>query len=94
MIIELSRALSHWDVSFFIMDRSYEELRSEVLELDRESQEHLVEEIEHQWSATIDEAVYAEAHRRIEAHRRGEGSSMSAEESFVRGRLLIEEAKR
>ena len=76
------------------MDRSFEEIRTEVLEWDRESQGKLVEEIEQQWSAEIDEDAYAEAHRRMEAHRRGEGTTLSAEESLARGRRLIEEAKR
>jgi hypothetical protein len=37
------------------MDRTFEEIRSEVLELDRESQGKLVEEIEQQWTSDIDE---------------------------------------
>jgi hypothetical protein len=75
------------------MDRSFEQVRTEVLELDDESQRRLVEEIEHRL-AENDESIYAEAYRRLEAHRRGEGATMSAEESFVRGRAMIEEAKR
>ena len=75
------------------MDRSFEVVRSEVLEWDRESQRRLADEIE-QHLAERDETVYAEAYRRLQAHRRGEGRAMSAEESFTRGRAMIEDAKR
>jgi hypothetical protein len=37
------------------------------MDLDRESQAKLVEEIEQQWSADIDDEAYAEAARRMEA---------------------------
>ena len=76
------------------MDRTYEELCSEVMSLDRISQKHLIAEIERRWFDDIDEEAAAESERRIEAYRRGEGTTMSAEESLVRGRRLIEEAKR
>ncbi len=75
------------------MDRSFEQVRTEVLEMDPESQRRLADEIEHRL-AENDESVYAEAYRRLQAHRRGEGTTMSAEESLARGRAMIEEAKR
>ncbi len=73
------------------MDRTFEEIRSEVLELDRESQGKLVEEIEQQWTSDIDEEAFAEAARRMEAYRRGEGTTVSAEESISRVRRMIED---
>jgi hypothetical protein len=76
------------------MDRTYEELRLEVLELDRESQGKLVEEIEERWTADIDDDAYAEATRRMEAYRRGEATTVSAEESLGRVRRMIEEHKK
>ncbi len=66
------------------MDRTYEQLRAEVLELDRESQGKLVEEIEEQWSAELDDEAYAEATQRMEAYRRGEATTVRAEESVAR----------
>jgi broad-specificity NMP kinase len=75
------------------MDRNYEELRTEVLELDRESQGKLVEEIEEQWTAEIDNEAFEEAARRMEAYRRGEVTTVSAEESTARVRRIIEDYK-
>ncbi|HEY3874116.1 MAG TPA: hypothetical protein VGM92_01450 [Candidatus Kapabacteria bacterium] len=76
------------------MDRSFEEIRAEVLELDRESQGKLVEEIEQQWTSDIDEDAYTEAARRMAAYRRGEGTTVSAEESISRVRGMIEDYKK
>ena len=75
------------------MDRDYESLRSEVLELDRESQAKLVEEIEQHWSADIDDEAFVEARRRLDAYHRGEGTTVSAEESIGRVRRMIEDYK-
>jgi hypothetical protein len=75
------------------MDRNYEELRSEVLELDRESQSKLVEEIEEQWTSEIDDDAFEEAAWRMEAYRRGEATTVSAEESTARVRRMIEDYK-
>ena len=77
----------------YFMDRTYEDLRTEVFELDRESQRKLVEEIEEQWTADIDDEAFAEAARRMEAYRRGEATTVSAEESLGRVRRIIEEYK-
>ncbi len=76
------------------MDRSFEQIRTEVLELDRESQGKLVEEIEQQWTSDIDEEAYAEAARRMEAYRRGESTTVSAEESIAHARKVIEDYKK
>ena len=76
------------------MDRSFEEIRAEVLEMDRESQERLVEEIEQQWSDTIDDEALAEAKRRLDEYKRGEGKSFTAEESIANVRRMLEEKKR
>jgi hypothetical protein len=76
------------------MDRSFEQIRNEVLELDRESQGKLVEEIEQHWTADIDEEAYAEAEKRMGAYRRGESSTVSAEESIAHARKIIEDYKK
>ena len=75
------------------MDRTYEDLRTEVLELDRESQGRLVEEIEEQWYAEIDDEAFVEARRRLDAYHRGEMGSVSGEEAIARVRKMIDEAK-
>jgi hypothetical protein len=76
------------------MDRTFEDLRQEVLELDRESQGKLVEEIEQQWSAEIEDEAFVEAARRMDAYRRGEGTTVSAEESVARVHRMIEDYKK
>ncbi|HZK77256.1 MAG TPA: hypothetical protein VFD13_10135 [Candidatus Kapabacteria bacterium] len=76
------------------MDRSFDDLRHEVLELDRESQGKLVEEIEEQWSAEVEDEVFIEARRRLDAYHRGEMGSVSGEEATLHVRSMIEEAKR
>ena len=75
------------------MDRTYEQVRTEVLELSRSDQRTLADEIEHNLSGRNAD-VYAEAYRRLQAHRRGEGSTISPEESIAKGRAMIERAKR
>jgi putative addiction module component (TIGR02574 family) len=78
------------------MDRFFEEIRSEVLELDRESQRKLAEEIEHTLAETetkVDEEWRQEIKRRLDNHRRGEGSYVTAEKSLAKGRAMIEEAR-
>ncbi|HEX5315009.1 MAG TPA: addiction module protein [Candidatus Kapabacteria bacterium] len=72
------------------MDRTFEDLRHEVLELDRESQGKLVEEIEQQWSAEIDDGAFVEARRRLDAYHRGEMGSVSGEEATMRVRKVEE----
>jgi putative addiction module component (TIGR02574 family) len=79
------------------MDRTFEEIRSEVFHLDQDSQRRLVDEIEENLTDTTsgyNEEWTAELHRRVEQHRRGEGAYMTKEEFFARGRALIEDAKR
>ncbi len=77
------------------MDRTFEELRSEVLELDPENQRRLVEEVEERLAAVEPhQADFDEAYQRLEAYRRGEMKSVSAEESIARSRRIIENAKR
>ncbi len=76
------------------MDRSYESLRAEVLQLDRDSQRRIADEIEDNLAGfEVPDEVYAEAARRLEAHRRGEGTALTEEEFFARGKSLIEKAK-
>ncbi len=79
------------------MDRSFEQIRTEVLELDPESRRRLADEIEHTLVETeteFDEEWKLEIKRRLDKHRRGEGTYVTAEESLAKGRAMIEEAKR
>jgi hypothetical protein len=78
---------------FSFMDRSFEEIRAEVLELDRESQRRLADEIEENLSEP-DEEWRAEIKRRLEEYQRGGGTSVTAEESIVNARRKLEQAKR
>lgn len=79
------------------MNRSFEQIRSEVLELDPESQRRLAEEIEEhlfESESEVDAAWKAEIKRRIDTIDRGEATLVSEEDFFARGRAMIEEAKR
>ncbi len=79
------------------MDRSFEQIRTEVLELDLESRRLLAEEIEHtlvENETEFDEEWRREIKRRIEKIDCGEAAFVSEEEFFVRGHAMIEEAKR
>jgi len=77
------------------MDRTFEEIREEVLHLDQDSQRRLAEEIEENLSeSNWNDESREEIKRRLEKHRRGEGIYMTAEESLVKGRAMIEEARR
>jgi hypothetical protein len=79
------------------MDRNYEELRSEVFHLDYDSQRRLASEIEENLTdikSEYNEEWTAELHRRVERHRSGEATYISAEESLAKGRAMIAEAKR
>lgn len=81
-------------LSYQTMDRTFEDLRHEVLELDPASQRRLAEEIEEKLSESEwDEDSKEEIRRRLEKHRRGEGTYMTAEESLAKGRAMIEAAK-
>ncbi len=76
------------------MDRTFEDLRHEVLELDPDSQRKLADEIEEKLSESEwTDDWKAEIGRRLEKHRRGEGTYMTAEESLAKGRAMIEAAK-
>ena len=44
--------------------------------------------------ASYRQAFMEEAKRRLDEYRRGEGTSISAEESIAKGRAMIEKAKR
>jgi hypothetical protein len=72
------------------MDRSFEQIRSEVLELDRESQRRLVDEVEERlgpYEPKDDD--FEEAYERLQAYDRGKMSAISAEESIAEARKLI-----
>jgi hypothetical protein len=72
--------------SWFFMDRTYEELRSEVLELGRDEQEKLRDEIDRN---LVDRTAYAEAKRRADAVDRGEMQTVDGPEALARVRNLI-----
>jgi hypothetical protein len=79
------------------MDRSFEQIRTEVLELDRDSQRRLADEVERRLSETemsFEDEWSIEIKRRLDEYDRGEGGSVSAEESIANARKQIENAKR
>ena len=77
------------------MDRTFNEIREEVLHLDQDSQRRLAEEIEGNISESEwDQPSREELKRRLEKHCRGEGTYITAEESLSKGRAMIEEYKR
>ena len=78
------------------MDRSFEQIRSEVLELDHESQRRLVDEVEEKLAETeleFQEEWREEIKRRLDEYHRGEGESLTREEFMGRARQMIEDAK-
>jgi len=79
------------------MDRTFEKIREEVLQLDQDSQRRLADEIEENLTENqdeVDEAWRLEIKRRLDEYRRGEGSRVTAEESIANARRLIEETNR
>ena len=83
------------------MDRTFEELRTEVLALDRDDKRTLADELEQNLAGSeIDnDASYRqewldEAKRRLDEYRRGEGTNLTREESMGRVRQMIAEARR
>jgi len=79
------------------MDRSFEQIRTEVLELDRESQRKLAEEIEHTLAETdneIESARNEEIARRLNAHPRGEGTYVTKEHMMEMAEKMISSAER
>jgi hypothetical protein len=69
------------------MDRSFEEIRSEVLELDSESQRRLRDEIDRNLES--DHTGFHEAKRRSEAVDRGEMKTVDGPEALNRVRKSI-----
>ncbi len=66
------------------MDRSFEQIRTEVLELDTESQRRLVDEVEQKLGPyEPNNTDFEGAYERLQAFDRGEMSSISAEESVA-----------
>ena len=79
------------------MDRSFEQIRTEVLELDHDRQRQLIDEVEARLVETemsFESEWSIEIKRRLDEYDRGDGSSISAEESIANARKYIEEAKR
>jgi hypothetical protein len=77
------------------MDRHREQLREEVFELDPHEQALLAEEITEHLSKDENMKLWLEeAKRRLEVHRRGEGTTVNREESMAKARKMIEDAKR
>ena len=76
------------------MDRSFEQIRTEVLELDPESQRQLIDEVEVKLGHyEPKDADFEEAYQRLQAFDRGEMNALSAEESMAAVRKLIADAK-
>ncbi len=77
------------------MDREFNEVREEVLALDRESQITIAEEIMTSISASPEhEAAWrSEIRRRTEAYRRGEITTVDSDDVMARARRKIEEAR-
>ncbi|MFI5201394.1 MAG: hypothetical protein ACHQNE_03310 [Candidatus Kapaibacterium sp.] len=72
------------------MDKSFEQIRSEVLELDRESQRRLVDEVEEKLGPyEPNDADFEEAYERLQAYDRGKMTAISAEESIDSVRKII-----
>jgi hypothetical protein len=67
------------------MDRSFEEIRTDVLELDPESQRRLRNEIDR----NLENANFREAKRRQEAVEQGEMKSVDGPEALARVRKMI-----
>lgn len=77
------------------MDREFNQVREEVLALDRESQIRIAEEIMTHISSTPEhEAAWREEiRRRTDAYRQGGLESYPADEVMARARKKIEDAK-
>jgi putative addiction module component (TIGR02574 family) len=78
------------------MDRSFEQVRTEVLEWDPESQEKLVEEIRHHLAEKdeeYDSVRQRELTRRLESHRRGEGTYVTKEQMMDMAEKMISAAE-
>jgi putative addiction module component (TIGR02574 family) len=79
------------------MDRTFNEIREEVLHLDQDSQRRLAEEIEGNISgerSEYDEEWTAELRRRVEQHRRGKGTYVTWEHMMDMAEKMIVEAER
>ena len=77
---------SYFAVSF-IMHKSFDEIRKEVLELDPESQRQLRDEIDRNLNS--DQAGFREAKLRKEAVDRGEMKTVDGPEALTRVRKLV-----
>ncbi len=78
------------------MDRTFETVLEEVMELDRESQITIAEKILANAASDSEEhdaAWRAEIRRRVAAYERGEMKTVDAEESIARMRKIIAEAR-
>ena len=72
------------------MDRSFEQIRAEVLELDPESQRRLVDEVEEKLGPyEPNNSDFEEAFERLKAFDSGKMTAISAEESMASVRALI-----
>jgi putative addiction module component (TIGR02574 family) len=79
------------------MDRTFEEIRSEVFHLDYDSQRRLASEIEENLTdikSEYNEEWTAELHRRVEQHRRGEGTYVTWEHMMDMAEKMISKAER
>ncbi|HZK75734.1 MAG TPA: hypothetical protein VFD13_02390 [Candidatus Kapabacteria bacterium] len=79
------------------MDRTFEEIREEVLHLDQDSQRRLADEIDGNIpveQSEYDEESTAELRRRMEQHRRGDGTYVTWEHMMDMAEKMIAEAER
>ena len=77
------------------MNIDLETVRNAAFALDEASQGELAEDILEHLAESEQMAIWLkEAKERLDEHRRGEGSTVTAEEMFAKGRKIIEDAKR
>ena len=77
------------------MDRDLDTIREEIFALDQSEQTQLVEEIVENLAKNENMKLWLEeAKRRLEEHRRGEGTTVDPAETFAKTRKLIEGARK
>jgi hypothetical protein len=75
------------------MDKSFEQIRTEVLEMDHDSQRLLIDEVEVRLGPfEPNDTDFEEAFERLQAYDRGEMTAISAEESIAEIRKIIASA--
>ncbi len=76
------------------MGRAREAIREDIFQLDYHEQALLAEEIAENLAKDENMQLWLEeAKRRLEEHRRGEGTSSNHEEVMAKARKMVEDAK-